>query len=160
MGEPYTFPLTFDGSTRKKKMQKCKKMGAEEGVLEALWGSLAKSRCVKQWCLPRKRKKNFVSSKKCRTFAPDFERKLVGVLAHLARARDWQSRGNRFDSDILHRRGRKTASFCRGVLAHLVEHLVRNQKVIGSSPIYSTKEAAKRPFFVKECRIHLVVFFG
>ena len=25
-----------------------------------------------------------------------------------------------------------------GVVAHLVEHLVRNQKVVGSSPIYST----------------------
>ena len=27
-----------------------------------------------------------------------------------------------------------------GVVAHLVEHLVRNQKVVGSSPIYSTKK--------------------
>ena len=26
-----------------------------------------------------------------------------------------------------------------GVVAHLVEHLVRNQKVVGSSPIYSTR---------------------
>ena len=26
-----------------------------------------------------------------------------------------------------------------GVLAHLVEHLVRNQKVTGSTPVYSTE---------------------
>ena len=26
-----------------------------------------------------------------------------GVLAHLARAFDWQSKGNQFDSDILHK---------------------------------------------------------
>ena len=26
----------------------------------------------------------------------------LGVLAHLARALDWQSKGDRFESDILH----------------------------------------------------------
>ena len=35
-----------------------------------------------------------------------------------------------------------------GVLAHLVEHLVRNQKVTGSTPIYSTKEVPTNLFFV------------
>ncbi len=35
--------------------------------------------------------------KKC-IFAPDSE----GGLAQLARAFDWQSKGHRFDSDILH----------------------------------------------------------
>lgn len=34
-----------------------------------------------------------------------------GVLAHLARAFDWQSKGNRFDSDILHREGREKTAF-------------------------------------------------
>ena len=28
-----------------------------------------------------------------------------GVLAQVARAFDWQSKGHRFDSDILHKRG-------------------------------------------------------
>ena len=32
----------------------------------------------------------------CRRFPP------TGVLAHLARALDWQSKGDRFESDILH----------------------------------------------------------
>ncbi len=64
----------------------------------------------------------------------------IGVLAHLARAFDWQSKGNRFDSDILHKAVLTTAFFIKGVVAHLVEHLVRNQKVVGSSPIYSTKK--------------------
>ena len=27
----------------------------------------------------------------------------IGALAHLARALDWQSKGDRFESDILHR---------------------------------------------------------
>jgi hypothetical protein len=31
---------------------------------------------------------------------------VFGVLAQLARAFDWQSRGHRFDSDILHNHGR------------------------------------------------------
>ncbi len=62
----------------------------------------------------------------------------------MARAFDWQSKGNRFDSDILHRAVLKTAFFFKGVVAHLVEHLVRNQKVVGSSPIYSTK-AVRHP---------------
>gem|GEM_PF-2784016 len=53
-----------------------------------------------------KRKKNLVSSKKGCTFAPDFERN-KGVLAQVARAFDWQSKGHRFDSDILHKEGRK-----------------------------------------------------
>ena len=34
-----------------------------------------------------------------------------------------------------------------GVVAHLVEHLVRNQKVVGSSPIYSTEREALVPLF-------------
>lgn len=47
-----------------------------------------------------------------------------------------------FYSDILHQRGSHNGPFLikRGVVAHLVEHLVRNQKVVGSSPIYSTKD--------------------
>ena len=32
----------------------------------------------------------------------------------------------------------------KGVVAHLVEHLVRNQKVVGSSPIYSTIKENRR----------------
>ncbi len=62
-----------------------------------------------------------------------------GVLAHLARAFDWQSKGNRFDSDILHKEAKASFLIYFGVLAHLVERLVRNQKVVGSSPIYSTQ---------------------
>ena len=75
-----------------------------------------------------------------------------GVLAHLARAFDWQSKGNRFDSDILHEREAQASFFensntestivvaeqKQGVLAQLVERLVRNQKVTGSTPVYST----------------------
>ena len=67
----------------------------------------------------------------------------------MARAFDWQSKGHRFDSDILHKkRGSLQRPFFHsprygqtyyGVLAHLVEHLVRNQKVTGSTPVYSTK---------------------
>ena len=41
-----------------------------------------------------------VISEKSSTFAPDFGRN--GVLAHLARARHWQCRGERFESAILH----------------------------------------------------------
>ena len=81
-----------------------------------------------------------------------------GVLAHLARAFDWQSKGNRFDSDILHEREAQASFFensntesaivvaeqKQGVLAQLVERLVRNQKVTGSTPVYSTTK--KPPF--------------
>ena len=35
-----------------------------------------------------------------------------------------------------------------GVVAHLVEHLVRNQKVVGSSPIYSTRPSRTAFFFI------------
>ncbi len=42
----------------------------------------------------------FASFKKRLTFAPSFK----GVLAHLARARHWQCRGERFESAILHKK--------------------------------------------------------
>ena len=42
-------------------------------------------------------RKNFVISKKITIFAPQ-----NGALAQLARVLDWQSRGHRFDSDMLH----------------------------------------------------------
>ena len=74
-------------------------------------------------------------------FCIRFREKQKGVLAQLARALAWHARGHRFDSDILHQEeGRKNDPFLieSGVVAHLVEHLVRNQKVVGSSPIYST----------------------
>ena len=51
-----------------------------------------------------KNKKNLVSLKKSCTFATAFPEK-NGVLAQVARAFDWQSKGHRFDSDILHQRG-------------------------------------------------------
>ncbi len=58
----------------------------------------------------------------------------------------------RFNFDILHKVGSLRTTFFhnRGVVAHLVEHLVRNQKVVGSSPIYSTCRGIRCciPFFV------------
>lgn len=45
--------------------------------------------------------KNFVHSKKF----PNFVSKIKhGALAHLARAFDWQSRGDEFESRMLHKR--------------------------------------------------------
>ena len=80
------------------------------------------------------------------------KRNTVGVLAQLARALAWHARGHRFDSDILHKKRVATNGpflIDHGVVAHLVEHLVRNQKVVGSSPIYSTKKKrAKALFFL------------
>ncbi len=43
-----------------------------------------------------------VSSKNGCTFAPDLREKSAGVLAQVARAFDWQSKGHEFDSHILH----------------------------------------------------------
>lgn len=45
--------------------------------------------------------KNFVHSKKFPNFVPKINH---GALAHLARAFDWQSRGDEFESRMLHRR--------------------------------------------------------
>ena len=55
-------------------------------------------------------KKIFANSKNSRTFAPAFEKER-GVLAQVARAFDWQSKGHRFDSDILHQRGSQEPLF-------------------------------------------------
>ncbi len=43
-----------------------------------------------------------VSSKKLCIFAPENKN---GALAHLARALDWQSKGDEFESRMLHKRG-------------------------------------------------------
>lgn len=43
--------------------------------------------------------KNFVHSKKFPNFVPKINH---GALAHLARAFDWQSRGDEFESRMLH----------------------------------------------------------
>ena len=43
-------------------------------------------------------------SKKICNFAKSNEDNFVGVLAQLARAFDWQSKGQRFDSVILHKK--------------------------------------------------------
>lgn len=48
----------------------------------------------------------FVSSKNHRIFAPHLGN---GALAHLARALDWQSRGNEFDSRMLHKKKHREA---------------------------------------------------
>lgn len=45
--------------------------------------------------------KNFVHSKNFPNFVPKIKH---GALAHLARAFDWQSRGDEFESRMLHRR--------------------------------------------------------
>ena len=45
-----------------------------------------------------------------------------------------------------------------GVVAHLVEHLVRNQKVVGSSPIYSTKKRGV-PMYGTPFSSHLDIAF-
>ena len=49
-------------------------------------------------------KKIWSVKKKVVLLQPLFEKK-NGVLAQVARAFDWQSKGHRFDSDILHQRG-------------------------------------------------------
>ena len=49
------------------------------------------------------------------TFAPTFQ----GVLAHLARALDWQSKGDRFESDMLHKQNHSTTMLTERVLASL-----------------------------------------
>ena len=51
-----------------------------------------------------KEKNFFVNSKNGCTFAPDLKEKSAGVLAQVARAFDWQSKGHEFDSHILHKR--------------------------------------------------------
>ena len=48
-------------------------------------------------------KKIWSVKKKVVLLQPLFEKK-NGVLAQVARAFDWQSKGHRFDSDILHQR--------------------------------------------------------
>ena len=69
-----------------------------------------------------------------------------------------QSKGSGFESHLLHRK--ETARQCLAVfllvVAHLVEHLLRNQKVVGcrpsrrrtTSPIYSTKGGRNWPPFL------------
>jgi hypothetical protein len=48
----------------------------------------------------------------------------VGALAQLARAFDWQSRGHRFDSDMLHSEGQRVAPpVADAALFHLSEPL-------------------------------------
>ncbi len=42
--------------------------------------------------------------------------RLVGGLAQLARAFDWQSRGHRFDSDILHKKSSCEVKFVTALL--------------------------------------------
>ena len=97
----------------------------------------------KKYCIENQEKeKNILSVRKKIVSLHPISKETQGVLAQVARAFDWQSKGHRFDSDILHqRRGSLQRPFflSKGVLAHLVEHLVRNQKVTGSTPVYSTE---------------------
>ena len=51
-----------------------------------------------------------MGNKKVIIFAPDFSTQ-VGVLAQVARAFDWQSKGHEFDSHILHKKRSKRVAF-------------------------------------------------
>ena len=63
----------------------------------------------KKYCIENQEKeKNILSVRKKSVSLHPISKETQGVLAQVARAFDWQSKGHRFDSDILHTKMRPT----------------------------------------------------